>query len=83
MNPKLIEAQIEAQALAEAWRASIVEAQAQRLKAEAQQATYETAQTHCDRLRVEVEKANEKFIALAEKEEGKRALASSLGRIPS
>ena len=79
MNSKLIEAQIEAQALAEAWRASIVEAQAQRLKAEAQQATYETAQNHCDRLRVEVEKANERLVSLHEKTEGQRMLAN-LGR---
>lgn len=78
MNPKLIEAQIEAQALAEAWRASIVEAHAQRLKAKAQQATADAAQEHADMLKTEVEKANAKLMSLAEKEEGKRALVGRL-----
>lgn len=80
MNPKLIEAQIEAQALAEAWRASIIEYQGQKVKADAQVATAEEVKKHMNNLRQQVKEANEKLIKLHEQEQTMKVLASG-GRL--
>ncbi len=80
MNPKLIEAQIEAQALAEAWRSAIVEYQGQKVKADAQVATAEEVKKHVNSLRHQVKEAHEKLEKLVEQEHTMRALATG-GRL--
>jgi hypothetical protein len=78
VNPKLIEAQIRAQALSESWRASMVEFNAQLLKARAQAATAEEAKSHMESLEIQVQEANKVLVDLAEKEDGRRALAGGM-----
>lgn len=80
MNPKLIEAQCEAQALHESFRAALVEYQAQKLKADAQDEVSKASKRHCDELRREMKEANEKLMALHEAEQNMRVLAGG-GRI--
>ena len=83
MNSKLIEAQIKAQALSEAWRASIVESNAQLLKSAAQSATAEQARLHAESLEIQVREANKILVDLHEKEQGRQALIGELsGKVP-